>query len=139
VSLLLAAAAVAALDEFAFVEGRWCGRALDGAVEERWEAPFGDAMSGTMTLVREGSVVFHEFFVITEAAGGWQLRLKHFNADVVGWEAQDEVVTFPLIAVADGRAEFDGLVIQRTGADRLRVEVVDGPVFDYTRCADAAE
>lgn len=134
---LLVFAAVA-IQDFGFLEGRWCGKALDGEVVERWEAPFGDAMSGTMTLVREDAVVFHEFFVITEVDGRWQLRLKHFGPDVVGWESREEVVTFPLESVAPGAAVFDGLVMQRAGHDGLHVEVTDGPVFDYRACPGRA-
>jgi hypothetical protein len=129
--------AAVALQDFAFLEGRWCGTALNGEVVERWEAPFGDAMSGTMTLVREHVVVFHEFFVITEVDGRWQLRLKHFDPDVVGWESREEVVSFPLESVAPRAAVFDGLSMQRIGPDGLRVEVSDGPVFDYRACPES--
>jgi hypothetical protein len=44
-------------------------------VIERWEAPFGDAMSGTMTVMRNGKVAFHGFFVLTDGKTGWELRL----------------------------------------------------------------
>lgn len=128
--------AAVALQDFAFLEGRWCGKALSGEVVERWEAPFGDAVSGTMTLVRDRAVVFHEFFVIAEVDGHWQLRLKHFEPDVVGWESRAEVVTFPLESVAPGAAVFDGLSMQRTGQDGLHVEVAGGPVFEYRACPE---
>ena len=39
-------------------------------------------MTGSMKVVKEGSVSFHEFFVIVEDDDGWVLKLKHFHPDM---------------------------------------------------------
>ncbi|MCZ6642953.1 MAG: DUF6265 family protein [Gammaproteobacteria bacterium] len=125
--------------DFEFLEGNWCGDALGGEVIERWDAPFGDAMTGSMTVVKDEVVTFHEFFVIVREEGRWLLRLKHFGPDMVSWEEREEVVQFPLQEVAPLRIRFEGLSFERLdeaeGPDNLKV-VVDGGklVFDYRRC-----
>ena len=124
--------------DFSFLQGNWCASALGGDVVERWDPPFGNAMTGTMTVVNDGLVEFHEFFVIVEENGQWQLRLKHFEPDMVSWEARDEVVVFPLSAVKPGSARFEGLLMEKTPAGGLRVEVLGGgPVFNYEACGDS--
>ena len=55
--------------DFGFLQGNWCGNALGGEVVERWDAPFGNAMTGTMTVVKDDTVTFHEFFVIVQEGG----------------------------------------------------------------------
>ena len=129
--------------DFGFLQGDWCGNALGGEVVERWDAPFGNAMTGSMTVVKDELVTFHEFFVIVREEGRWLLRLKHFNPDMVSWEAQEEVVQFPLQEVGPRRARFEGLSFEVSGEgvahDNLKVEVDGGNlVFDYQRCGSAS-
>jgi hypothetical protein len=133
--MLATLAATVDFSSFAFLEGRWCGSALGGEVRERWEAPFGDAMTGSMTVVRNGEVYFHELFTIVNGDGGFELRLKHFGADMVGWETRDEVVVFALVAARPGMVDLEGLTMMGDG-ERLAVLVTgERPiVFDYRRC-----
>ena len=134
ISLLVAA--TLSFQAFAFLEGSWCDTGLGGQVVERWGAPFGGAMTGTMTASKEGSVWFHEFMVIRREEKGWRLRLKHLEPDVVTWEEREEVVIFPLLSTSDGVVEFEGLRFERPGPDALRVVVVQQKplIFDYERC-----
>ena len=125
--------------DFEFLQGNWCGSALGGEVIERWDAPFGNAMTGTMTVVKDEAVTFHEFFVIVQEEGRWLLRLKHFQPDMVSWETREEVVQFPLQEVTPHRIRFEGLSFElldeTAGPDNLKVEVDGGKlVFDYRRC-----
>ncbi len=134
ISLLLAA--TLSFEAFAFLEGDWCGEGLGATVVERWGAPFGGAMTGTMTAVKDGAVWFHEFMVIQMEGDGWVLRLKHFEPSVVSWEEKDEVVIFPLESVSAGIAEFEGLRFEHPSPEVLRVVVVqqNPVVFEYQRC-----
>ncbi len=134
ISLLLAA--TLSFQAFAFLEGDWCGNGIGADVVERWDAPVGGAMTGTMTAVKQGAVWFHEFMVIQAEDDGWVLRLKHFEPSLVSWEEKQEVVIFPLQSTTDGVAEFDGLRFERPAPDTLRVVVVqENPViFEYERC-----
>ena len=126
-------------ETFAFIQGDWCAQALGGEVIERWEAPFGNAMTGSMTVEREGRVVFHEFFALVETDSGWQLRLKHFHPNLASWEEKDQPVVFPLISAGARELRFEGLTMRGNPAGTaLEVSVDTGDaeplVFDYRRC-----
>jgi hypothetical protein len=54
-----------------------------------------------MTIVAEG--------------GSISYRLKHFNADLTGWEEKNEVQSFGLVAREGDTWFFDGLTIRRDG------------------------
>ena len=72
------------------------------------------------------------------------LRLKHFGPDLVGWEAQDEMEAFPLIAIEPCHAWFAGLTMRCDGPGGYLVAVVvrqeDGStgelVFRFARASD---
>ncbi|MGB5295445.1 MAG: DUF6265 family protein, partial [Thermoanaerobaculia bacterium] len=90
--------------------------------------------------VKDDEVSFYEIFTITEEGSTALLRLKHFNADLTGWEEKNDTVDFPLVALEEGQAFFEGLTYQRQGPDELRVylamhtkDKVQEVVFDYKR------
>gem|GEM_PF-857349 len=132
-------AAEPSIDDFAWLVGRWRGEALGGVAEEVWLPPAGGAMSGIFRTVKDGAVNFYELFTLAEP--GLDLRLKHFGADLVGWEEREEVVTFPFVRVSPTEAVFEGLVFRRISDDRVRAVVqttsADGTqgelVFEYQR------
>lgn len=109
------------LADFAFLVGHWRGEALGGIAEEVWLEPAGGAMMGTFRLAKDGEVSFYEIFTIGEP--DLTLRLKHFHADLTGWEERDEIVTFPFVSVGDGEAVFEGLTFRLLPDDRLRAAV----------------
>ncbi|HEX2445685.1 MAG TPA: DUF6265 family protein, partial [Vicinamibacterales bacterium] len=76
----------AAIADMAWLAGRWVGEALGGASEEIWSEPRAGAMMGMYRLVRDGKPIFYELLTIVEENGTLMLRLKHFNADLTGWE-----------------------------------------------------
>ena len=49
------------------------------------------------------------------------LKLKHFNADLTGWEEKDRFVTFRLVRVTPEAVHFDGLTFRRDAPDRLSI------------------
>lgn len=111
----------ASLDDFRFLVGHWRGEALGGVAEEVWLEPSGGAMVGTFRLVKDQKAAFYEIFTIAEP--DLTLRLKHFHADLTGWEEREEVVTFPLVRVEDGEAVFEGLTLRLLPDGRLRATV----------------
>lgn len=131
------------IDDFAWLVGQWRGEALGGVAEEVWLPPAGGAMSGMFRTVADGAVGFYELFTIAEPE--LDLRLKHFGADLVGWEEREEVVTFPFVRVSPTEAVFEGLVFRRIAEDRIQAVVetrsADGTegelVFDYQRVGSA--
>jgi len=131
----------AQVEDMAWLAGHWMGEALGGTAEEIWSAPRGDAMMGMFRLVKDGETVFYELMTILAEDGSLVLRLKHFNADLTGWEEKDDTVDFPLVAVVDGAFRFDGLSFHPEGDDRVIVYLAmhgkEGAVeevhFTYTR------
>ncbi len=131
----------ATLDDVAWLVGGWRGTGLGGEAAETWMEPSGGAMPGVFRVVRDGEVVFYEMMALIEHQGSLELRLKHFNADMTGWEDKEEMVTFRLIRVDPDAIYFGSLTFRRHGDDRLQAFVAvrqrDGRLeelaFDFTR------
>jgi len=132
------AATIADMEWYA---GRWTGAGLGGLNEEVWSPPHAGTMMGMYRMIKDGKPVFYELLLITEENGSLAIKLKHFHADLRGWEERDASVRFPLVAKRDGRIYFDGMTFERIGADRVKVylaiEHKDGKVreetFEYSR------
>ena len=93
-----------------------------GECEEVWSPPLGPSMMGMFRRAGEdGKTTFYEFFVLEEWKGGLRLRLKHFNPDMVGWEAKDGFVEFPFVKLDDEGIWFEGLAYLREDPETLRV------------------
>jgi hypothetical protein len=100
----------------------------------------GQIIGHFIQMDRDG-IAFSEILSIAEIDGTLEYRLKHFNADLTGWEEKDEMARFPLVALEEGAAYFDGLTLRRDGPDGLvaavRMERADGTgrdlVFRYRR------
>lgn len=118
----------------AWLAGRWTGEGLGGVAEEMWSPPVAGAMVGHFQLVRDGALVFYEIMQIAEADAGLVFRVKHFNADLTGWEDKAQMVTFPFLAADAQSLRFRGLTLERTGEDAMVVTVTirnrDGAVRD---------
>ena len=135
----------ASLQDFAFLAGVWKGTGLGGEVEETWTEPLAGSMVGTFKLVRDGESSFYELMVIAEREDTVDLRLKHFNADMTGWEEKDDYLTFSLVGVSKNEARFGGLTYRLTSDDRLEVylamrsgETMREVAFEFERQGTAA-
>jgi hypothetical protein len=131
----------ACLEDARWLVGRWTGRALGGRVEEVWGPPQAGTMAGTFRLDGEEGPRFYELMLLIEEGGSLVLRLKHFGADLKGWEERDACVEFPLVALGPGELRFTGLTIRRESVDALTLHLAmrDGEGglreerFDYRR------
>ena len=128
VTLMVPAAALSgssevSLKDAAWLAGAWQGEGLGGYVEEVWTPARGGAMMGSFRLIRDDQVVFYEIFTLVEHEGGLQLRLKHFEPDLVAWEEREKVVTFSFESVEPGVLRFKSLVFQRVDDDALRIDL----------------
>jgi len=110
----------ATLADMRWLTGHWLGEAFGGKTEELWAEAAGPNMSGMYRLVKGEKTVFYELMVVTEENGSLVFRLKHFNADLTGWEEKNEVRSFPLVAKEDGAMIFEGMSFHPNG-DKLTV------------------
>ena len=130
----------ATIADMAWFAGHWAGEALGGFSEEIWSPPKGGAMMGMYRLVRD-KPVFYELMTLVEENGSLTLRLKHFNADLTGWEEKDKTVNFPLVAKADGALHFEGMSFHPKGEAGVTIYLAIGQkdgaakeeAFSYTR------
>jgi hypothetical protein len=134
----------AALGDLAWLAGHWRGEGLGGVSEEMWSAPEAGSMMGMYRLMQDGAVVFYELMTIQADGASLVLTIKHFNADLTGWEERDEMESFPLVRLTPTAAYFDELTIRQVGPDAMEAFVVvngrDGSRreegFRYTRVRD---
>jgi hypothetical protein len=110
----------ATIEDMRWLTGHWKGEAFGGKTEELWAEPLAGSMSGMFRLASKGKIVFYELMVVSEHEGSLVFRLKHFNADVTGWEEKNEVQAFPLVARKDGALQFHGMSFHPDG-DKLTV------------------
>ena len=139
----------ATLEQMDWLLGQWSGSGINGApAMESWLPPTGDTMVGTFVQqTGEGGIYFTEHMYLVEEEGTLVLRLKHFNADLTGWEEKDDMLTFRLIAVEECAAYFRSLTLRCDGDNGLLAAVrmkSDGAeirelVFRFTRRSAEAE
>jgi hypothetical protein len=104
------AAPAARIEDIAWLAGRWVGTGLGGAAEDIIAPPSDGQMMGMFRHSKaDGSVNFYEFYVFAEKDGSLTQRLKHFSPLLSGWEGKEEFVEFPLLAIEERAAYFDGL------------------------------
>lgn len=124
------------LEDIFWLAGHWQGEGFGGICEEIWNKPSGSSMVGTFKLIVEGEVRFYEIMTITLDSTGPVLKIKHFNADLTGWEEKDKVITFPYVGASENMIEFDGLIYEKTAVDKLRITVSmkqsDGTISEET-------
>jgi hypothetical protein len=111
----------ASLADMGWLVGHWTGTGLGGVSEEIWSEPAAGAMMGMYRLIVGGKLVFYEFMNMVEENGSLALKLKHFNADLTGWEEKDRFVTFRLAKLTPTEAWFGGLTFRRVSNDRLEI------------------
>lgn len=108
-----------------WLEGLWEGEGINGApATESWLPSTGHTMVGTFVQeTPEGDILFSEHMYLAEEGDSLVLKLKHFNADLTGWEDKAGMVTFRLLSLDFCAAYFSGLTIRCDGNDKLVVAV----------------
>ncbi len=66
---------------------------------------------------------FCEILVISPKDESLILRLKHFSSELIGWEDKEKRVEFPLVAITENEAKFDGLLFRRISPDEMHIIV----------------
>lgn len=116
-----ASSPAATLADIAWLAGRWTGTGLGGVTDETWSAPAGGAMMGMFRMLKGEQVIFYEFLTLIEHEGSLLLELKHFNADLTGWEEKAESVRFRLVKITPESAWFEGLTFHRVDENTVKV------------------
>lgn len=108
---------------FAWLAGHWVGEGLGGVAEEIWAPSRGGAMMGMFRSVTGEKTGFYELMTIQQGKSGWEMRLRHFHADLRAWEEKDEPLVWPVSDMDGSSAAFGPVTYERDGADGLRVFV----------------
>jgi len=111
------------LTEFESLVGHWRGEGLGGVCEETWLPESGGIMLGTFKLMQEGKVNFFEIMTLSIDSIGPAVRVKHFNADMTGWEDKADMVTFRYDSTVAGEMFFGGLRFSSPTEDSLKIGV----------------
>lgn len=112
------------IESFVWLAGHWIGAGFGGTCEEVWGAPSAGTMVGTFKMYDAEGVKFYEIMTIApDSAGRFILKVKHFNADLTGWEEKDKSAEFELMALKETAAQFGDLKYERLAEDSLRITV----------------
>ncbi|MCL6274563.1 DUF6265 family protein [Muricauda sp. 2012CJ35-5] len=114
----------ATLEDVSWIAGHWRGEALGGIAEEIWSPPMGGSMMFSFRLLHDDEVTFYEFGHIKQHKNTLILQLKHFDGKLKGWEAQDDTVDFKLVKLEKDIVYFEGLTMEKTTTDVLKVYVL---------------
>lgn len=109
----------ATIADAAWLIGRWSGEGIDGAeAHESWLVPSDTTMVGTFVQeTGDGRIMFTEHMYLMEQDGSLVVKLKHFNADLTGWEDKEGMVTFRLLAVEPCALYFNALTYRCADKD----------------------
>lgn len=119
-ALLQAAPGPASLADVAFMAGHWVDASPDALSEEVWTEPSGDSMLGMWRYVGEGHVQIFELLTLKAEAGQVVLRLRHFDAKLVGREERATPLELRLVSKKSGEAVFEGPEVGGSGS-RVRL------------------
>lgn len=114
----------ASLKDIEWIAGHWQGEAFGGITEEIWSPPLGNSMMCAFKLVVDGKIKFYEITTITEENGSLMLRLKHFNANLKGWEEKDVTQDFKLVKVSEDKVYFNAFTFQRVSKNEINMYVL---------------
>ena len=116
----------AQISDVDWIAGYWRGEGFGGITEEVWTAPLGNSMMGIFKLVNEEKTNFYELIIITEEEESLVLKLKHFHADLRGWEEKEEYLEAKLVKLEDRKAYFEGFTYERIDKENLNIYVLLG-------------
>lgn len=96
----------AVLKRLSFLSGNWVSETPEEVQEEIWSPVSGNSLMGSFRIVKHGRPVFYEFWAVELDDHGPVLKLKHFNANLVGWEEKNASIKLPLVTSAENDAVF---------------------------------
>jgi hypothetical protein len=127
------------IEDLDWLVGYWMGPGLGGDCEEVWMPAVDGHMIGTFRFWENGKLVFSEFMNLIQEGESVTMKLKHFGADLNGWEEKTEWTIFKLIGLGENKAWLDGMTIERKGNQLIfQVNISDGDepqieIFTYSK------
>ncbi|MBI1321949.1 hypothetical protein GC170_02010 [bacterium] len=110
----------ATLADVKLLAGHWQGDFLGAKAEELWLPPAGGAMAGIFRLYEGDKVMFYELMLLVEEEGSVSMKLKHFHADLKGWEEKDAMKTFRFVQATPEGVWFEGLTFLKQADGTLK-------------------
>lgn len=82
------------VNDLAWLMGIWRGTMGEDRIEETWNVPDMGVMLSTFRWIKDNAVYLYEFQSIEPEKDKLLLRIKHFNANLIGWEDKETSVVF---------------------------------------------
>lgn len=111
----------ATLKDIEWLAGNWTGEAFGGTFEENWSNPSGGSMLFNFKLVVDGKVVFYELGHIIEKEKTLLYQIKHFSANLKGWEEKDHSEDFRFIKKDKNRFYFDNFTFEKVSDNEVNL------------------
>lgn len=96
----------ATIDRLSWLSGRWTGGEGETRIEEIWSPPDAGIMMGAFRWLNGNEPFFYEFMLLKPGAAGLELHIKHFDANLIGWEEKDASIAFDLVQLEERVAVF---------------------------------
>lgn len=131
----------ALISQIEWMTGHWKGEAFGGITEEIWSPPAAGSMMFVFRLIVDNEINFYEIGQVRELNNTLVFELKHFGAELKGWEEKDEVQQFKFIKAEANRMYFEGFTFERINDQEINIygliENEDGSAeevkFNYKR------
>lgn len=111
----------ATLNDISWLVGNWKGDAFGGTFQENWSNPLGNSMMFDFKLVVDGKVVFYEIGHIIEKDKTLLYQIKHFDANLKGWEEKDQSEDFRFIKKENNRMYFDNFTFEKISDNEVNL------------------
>ena len=112
------------INNLSWLAGYWSGEKWDGIIEEIWAPAEGNSMIGMFRFVKDGKISFTELCYLVEENDSVNLKLKHFDYNLHGWEEKSKTVDFKFIKSGINEIEFEGLSMKLLDENTLRARVL---------------
>jgi hypothetical protein len=111
----------ATISQIEWMTGHWKGEAFGGITEEIWSPPAAGAMMFVFRLIIDEEINFYEIGHVREIEKSLVFELKHFGADLKGWEEKEEVQRFKFIKATENRIYFEGFTFERMNGQEINI------------------
>jgi hypothetical protein len=93
--------------KLAWITGVWRKSDAKQVLEESWNPPLGNSMTGTLRWLKKDVGWVYEFLLIEKTKKGVTFYLRHLGPGSVAWEPVDKPLDFPLKSVGKREAVFE--------------------------------